>query len=302
MTKNSSKIKYLDQQSIIEIVDVINNEDKKIAHAVGLEREYISQAIDAMAKRFQQGGRIIYIGAGSSGRIGALDAIEMTPTYGVPATRIFGILAGGKEAMYDAIEGVEDCETLAIQDLQQVNLQSCDTVIGIAASGQTPYTLRALTYAKEINALSIAVTGERNSKMAAVADIAICPDVGPEIISGSTRMKAGTAQKMVVNMLSTGTMIKVGKTFRDHMVYVQPTNEKLINRSLRMIMELTKTNLEEAKQLLEQSGNNVAVAIVMHEAKSSKEQASLLLSSVEGHVEKAIRRIQNNNGTVGEED
>lgn len=292
--KNNENTKNIDQLSAEEIVELINQEDVKVAKAVGAEKVAIAKAIDAVAERFEQSGRIVYIGAGSSGRMGTLDAVELTPTYSVPPTRAFGILAGGKQAMYSAIEGAEDSAELAIEDLQAVDLSVNDIVIGIAASGRTPYTISAIAYGNKIGALTIAITSNKDSEMAKIAQISIAPIVGPEVIMGSTRMKAGTAQKMVANMISTGAMIKVGKVYKNYMVHVQPTNEKLVIRSIGIISNITGANKEEAERLLKESDNNVAVAIVMYEGKTTKEIAKQALKKVKDKVGDAIELVKQN--------
>lgn len=283
--------RHIDEQDALGIVTMINNEDKKVADAIEAELPQIAKAVDAIAERFARGGRIIYCGAGSSGRMGTLDAVELTPTYSVSPDRAFGLLAGGQKAMYVAVEGAEDSRELAIEDLKGVDLKPEDCVIGIAASGRTPYTISALEYGKEIGALTVSITCNSASEMARVADISIAPVVGPEAISGSTRMKAGTAQKMVVNMLSTGTMIRLGKVYQNYMVHVQPTNEKLVVRATRMISEITGVDQEKALETLMKADKKVAVAIVMIEADCTKEQAVEVLDQTGGRVRPAIAAL-----------
>ncbi|HCS99083.1 MAG TPA: N-acetylmuramic acid 6-phosphate etherase, partial [Enterococcus faecalis] len=229
--------KKIDQVSTLEMVTLINQEDQKVAQAIEKVLPQIAAAIDAAAERFKKGGRLIYCGAGTSGRLGALDAIELTPTYSVSPERAFGILAGGEKAMYQAIEGAEDSKELAIEDLTQHQLTARDVVIAIAASGRTPYAVSAIEYGKKVGALTISVTCNNQSPMNQLAEIGIAPIVGPEVITGSTRMKAGSAQKMVLNMFSTGIMVKVGNIYQNLMVNVQPTNEKLIQRATNIIKE-----------------------------------------------------------------
>lgn len=283
--------KNIDAQDALGIVTLINKEDKKVADAIEAELPQIAKAVDAIAERFEKGGRIIYCGAGSSGRMGTLDAVELTPTYSVPPERAFGLLAGGKKAMYVAVEGAEDSKELAIEDLKEVDLKPEDCVIGIAASGRTPYTISALEYGNEVGALTVAITCNSASEMAKVANISIAPVVGAESISGSTRMKAGTAQKMVVNMLSTGTMIRLGKVYQNYMVHVQPTNEKLVVRATRMISEITGVSMEEAAAALEKADKKVALAIVMIEGNCEKEVAQKALAETNGRVREAIRSV-----------
>lgn len=280
--------KHIDEQDALGIVTLINKEDKKVAAAIETELPQIAKAVDAIAERFAKGGRIIYCGAGSSGRMGTLDAVELTPTYSVPPERAFGLLAGGQKAMYVAVEGAEDSKELAVEDLKAVDVKPEDCVIGIAASGRTPYTISALEYAAGQGCLTISITCNGSSEMAKAAAISIAPVVGPEAISGSTRMKAGTAQKMVVNMLSTGVMIQLGKVYQNYMVHVQPTNEKLMVRATRMISDITGANQEEALLALEKADKSVAAAIVMIESGCEKAEALDALSKAGGRVRKAI--------------
>ena len=283
----------IDRLESLEIVTLINNEDKKVAEAIEKVLPQIAEAVESIVERFKRGGRIIYCGAGSSGRMGTLDAVELTPTYSVSPTRAFGLLAGGDEAMYTAVEGAEDSEELAVEDLKRVKLTADDCVIGIAASGRTPYTKAALEFGKQTGAFTISVTCNQDSAMAKIADISIAPVVGPEVINGSTRMKAGTAQKMVVNMLSTGAMIRLGKVYQNYMVHVQPTNEKLVKRAVKMIIELTGAEEELALKILYEADKDVAAAIVMIECSCSKNQAREALLASGGQVREAIAAVNN---------
>ncbi|HBC98386.1 MAG TPA: N-acetylmuramic acid 6-phosphate etherase [Lachnoclostridium sp.] len=283
----------IDRLESLDIVTLINNEDKKVAEAIEKVLPQIAEAVESIVERFKRGGRIIYCGAGSSGRMGTLDAVELTPTYSVSPTRAFGLLAGGDEAMYTAVEGAEDSEELAVEDLKRVKLTADDCVIGIAASGRTPYTKAALEFGKQTGAFTISVTCNQDSAMAKIADISIAPVVGPEVINGSTRMKAGTAQKMVVNMLSTGAMIRLGKVYQNYMVHVQPTNEKLVKRAVKMIIELTGAKEELALKVLYEADKDVAVAIVMIECSCSKNQAREALLESGGQVREAIAAVNN---------
>lgn len=283
----------IDRLESLDIVTLINNEDKKVAEAIEKVLPQIAEAVESIVERFKRGGRIIYCGAGSSGRMGTLDAVELTPTYSVSPTRAFGLLAGGDEAMYTAVEGAEDSEELAVEDLKRVKLTADDCVIGIAASGRTPYTKAALEFGKQTGAFTISVTCNQDSAMAKIADISIAPVVGPEVINGSTRMKAGTAQKMVVNMLSTGAMIRLGKVYQNYMVHVQPTNEKLVKRAVKMIIELTGVKEELALKVLYEADKEVAAAIVMIECSCSKNQAREALLESGGQVREAIAAVNN---------
>ena len=289
----------IDRLDSLEIVTLINNEDKKVAEAIEKVRPQIAEAVDAIVDRFKKGGRIIYCGAGSSGRMGTLDAVELTPTYSVSPDRAFGLLAGGEEAMYTAVEGAEDSEELAVEDLRRVKLTADDCVIGIAASGRTPYTMAALEFGKQTGAFTISITCNQASAMAKIADISIAPVVGPEVINGSTRMKAGTAQKMVVNMLSTAAMVRLGKVYRNYMVHVQPTNEKLMKRAVQMIKEITGAEEELALKVLYEADKDVAAAIVMIECGCRRDQAQEALLESGGQVRKAIGAVENGVYTDG---
>ena len=280
--------KKIDQVSTLEMVTLINQEDQKVAQAIEKVLPQIAAAIDAAAERFKKGGRLIYCGAGTSGRLGALDAIELTPTYSVSPERAFGILAGGEKAMYQAIEGAEDSKELAIEDLTQHQLTARDVVIAIAASGRTPYAVSAIEYGKKVGALTISVTCNNQSPMNQLAEIGIAPIVGPEVITGSTRMKAGSAQKMVLNMFSTGIMVKVGNIYQNLMVNVQPTNEKLIQRATNIIKEAAEIEESQAKQYLEAAELVVAPAIVMAKAHVDFQKAKQLLAEHDGRISEVL--------------
>ncbi|MGM0122799.1 N-acetylmuramic acid 6-phosphate etherase [Enterococcus sp. AZ194] len=267
----------IDRLPTLEMIKIINKEDQGVAQAVEKVLPQVAEAVDQAAIRFNEGGRMIYIGAGTSGRMGALDAIELTPTYSVPPERAFGILAGGKEAMFAAVEGAEDSKELAVTDLKNANLTEKDIVIAIAASGRTPYALSALEYGNKVGALTISVTCTKNNRMTQEANVGIAAMVGAEVITGSTRMKAGTAQKMILNMLSTGIMIKTGKVYQNLMVNVQATNEKLVERSINIIAQALTMDRTKASALFEAAGQRVNVAIVMHEQKIDREAAESYL-------------------------
>ncbi|EIP8244111.1 N-acetylmuramic acid 6-phosphate etherase [Enterococcus faecalis] len=280
--------KKIDQVSTLEMVTLINQEDQKVAQAIEKVLPQIAAAIDAAAERFKKGGRLIYCGAGTSGRLGALDAIELTPTYSVSPERAFGILAGGEKAMYQAIEGAEDSKELAIEDLTQHQLTARDVVIAIAASGRTPYAVSAIEYGKKVGALTISVTCNNQSPMNQLAEIGIAPIVGPEVITGSTRMKAGSAQKMVLNMFSTGIMVKVGNIYQNLMVNVQPTNEKLMQRATNIIKEAAEIEELQAKEYLEAAQLEVAPAIVMAKAHVDFQKAKQLLAEHDGRISEVL--------------
>ncbi|WEV50820.1 N-acetylmuramic acid 6-phosphate etherase [Lactobacillus sp. ESL0731] len=280
---------HIDTMSTIEMVKTINNEDKKVAEAVGTQDEQIAKAIDEAAKRYERGGRLIYVGAGTSGRLGVLDAAELVPTYGIKPERAVGLIAGGKEAMYCAVEGAEDSAELGEQDLRKLKLTATDTVIGIAASGRTPYVVGCLDYAKQVGALRVSVACVPDSVIGHHADIAIEAVVGPEVVTGSTRMKSGTAQKMILNMLSTGVMIRQGKVYQNVMIDVQPTNSKLVDRACRIINVTTGASTDEALATLKKTDNNVSLAIVMIKTGTDRDTAAKLLAEHHGNVGQVLQ-------------
>ncbi|HHB0873112.1 TPA: N-acetylmuramic acid 6-phosphate etherase, partial [Vibrio cholerae] len=237
---------------------------------------------------FKQGGRLIYLGAGTSGRLGVLDASECPPTFGVSDQMVIGLIAGGKEAMFTAQEGAEDNATLGAHDLQQIDFSSKDVLVGIAASGRTPYVIGALEYANDLGATTIALSCNPDSPIAEIAQIAISPVVGPEALTGSTRLKSGTAQKLVLNMLTTASMIRLGKSYQNLMVDVRATNRKLIARAVRIVMQATDCQREEAEALLKESHNNAKLAILMHLTGMNYEQATAKLSQSDGFLRRAM--------------
>ncbi len=283
---------HIDQMSAMEIAKLINYEDKKVADAVEKELAHIAKAIEEMAKRYRDGGRIIYIGAGTSGRLGVMDAVELIPTYSIPKERAIGLIAGGEKAFLHAVEGAEDQMDLGVSDLKKLQLQKEDIVIGIAASGRTPYVIGALQYANEIGALTIAVACNKEGKMNQLAQIAIAPVTGPEVVSGSTRMKAGTAQKLVLNMLSTGTMILVGRIYQNYMVHVQINNQKLEERARQILVHVLGLSYEKACVLLSNAHQSVACAIVMELGNCAYEIAEQALQYSKGNVREAITSVQ----------
>ncbi|MBY6273211.1 MAG: N-acetylmuramic acid 6-phosphate etherase, partial [Bacillaceae bacterium] len=229
----------IDQMSIKEILQIMNKEDQSVPIAINKEIDKIESAIQMVIDSFRRGGRLIYIGAGTSGRLGVLDAAECPPTFGTDPAMVQGIIAGGKEAFTRAVEGAEDNEQMGGDDLKAIRLTNLDTVVGIAASGRTPYVIGALKYAKSIGAKTVSISNNKNSIIGTLADVAIEVETGPEVLTGSTRLKAGTAQKLILNMISTVSMIGIGKVYKNLMVDVRPTNHKLIERSKRIIMEAT---------------------------------------------------------------
>lgn len=281
----------IDKVSTLEMVKVINEEDKKVANAIEIELPQIAEAIDGIVERMQKGGRLIYIGAGTSGRLGILDASECPPTYGVSEELVQGLIAGGQEAIFRAKEGAEDSKELAVLDLKDKHLNENDTVVGIAASGRTPYVIGGLEYANEIGALTISVTCNADSQVAKEAKIAISPVVGAEVVTGSTRLKSGTAQKLVLNMLSTGSMIKMGKVYGNLMVDVKATNEKLVERSKKIVCEATGVSFKEAETILNETGFDVKLSIFMILSNLEKEEAKVILEMNNGYIAKALKNI-----------
>lgn len=290
INENSINIDIMDTENILK---TINNEDKKIALAVENAIPDIKNLVDLAHTRMLSGGRIIYIGAGTSGRLGVLDASECPPTYGVEPSLVQGLIAGGYSALLKAKEGAEDSLTLAEEDLINIKLNENDTVIGLAASGRTPYVVGGLSYANEVGALTSSIACVHSSEIGKHADISIEVVVGPEVVTGSTRMKAGTAQKMVLNMISTSLMIKLGKVYTNLMVDVKPTNEKLIQRAKNIISMSGKCTIDEASKYLIDSDYNVKVAICMVLTKQSKEVCEKILDRENGNISRAIRNIKN---------
>ncbi|MEN1679304.1 MAG: N-acetylmuramic acid 6-phosphate etherase [Planctomycetota bacterium] len=278
----------LDSLTARQLVDLINGEDAKVAAAVALEADAIARAIEVIADRLRAGGRLVYFGAGTSGRLGVLDASECPPTFNSEPWQVVGVIAGGPTALTRAVEGAEDSPALGIQDLKNLNLSSADVAVGIATSGRTPYVLGGLEYARSVGAFSIAISCNSRSAVTSEADLAITPIVGPEIVSGSTRLKAGTATKLVLNSLSTGAMVLLGKTYGNLMVDLQPTNTKLTARAGRIVSEITGLSSDEAFRQLEACEMEVKTAIVAWHANTSPESARELLNSAGGHIGRAL--------------
>lgn len=278
----------LDQKSIREILELMNREDATISLAIREVLDKIEIVVNYVVQAFQNGGRLIYVGAGTSGRLGILDASECPPTFGVDKNLVQGIIAGGLKAVTDAVEGAEDNEHAGGEDLKRISLTNKDVVIGIAASGRTPYVIGALKYAKEIGAKTASISNNANSKIGEIADVAMEVVTGPEIITGSTRLKAGTAQKLVLNMISTTSMIKIGKVYENLMVDVQPTNEKLIERSKKIIMEATGVDYGTAEAYFEKANHQVKAAIVMILLNCSYDDAKLKLENAQGFIRNTI--------------
>jgi N-acetylmuramic acid 6-phosphate etherase len=278
----------LDELSTLDMLAVINAEDAKVAVAVQAELPQIAKAVDTIADRFSKGGRLFYIGAGTSGRLGVLDASECPPTFSVDAKLVQGLIAGGDRALRLSSEHSEDSREEGAADLAAAGFVENDTLVGIAASGRTPYVLGAMAYAKQLGALTIGLSCVPNSALSHEADIAITPATGPEVLTGSTRMKAGTATKLVLNMLSTGAMVKTGATYGNLMVNVRPTNAKLVDRAHRIIAAATGCDLATAATLLEASGNSVKTAIVMQKLSLDRQAAEARLAAGRGILAAAL--------------
>ena len=280
--------KNLDHMSSREIVKLMSQEDQKVPLAVSRELPAIARAVDGIVARMQAGGRLIYVGAGTSGRLGVLDASECPPTFGVSPQLVRGVIAGGKKAITEPVEGAEDSQSNARRDLKKLRITRNDSVVGLAASGTTPYVLAAIAYAKRHGALTIAATANRRSPLAKAAHIAIAPDVGPEVLTGSTRLKAGTAQKMVLNMLSTATMVRLGHAYENLMIDLTKTNRKLRDRAKRILMEATGNNVSDVEHALRQSKHNLRVALIMLKRRISAARALRELEAADGDLRRAL--------------
>ncbi|VYU02269.1 N-acetylmuramic acid 6-phosphate etherase [Clostridium paraputrificum] len=279
----------LDEMSINDFLKVMNEEDSSVAQSVKEVIPQIEFAVKNIIASLNNQGRLIYIGSGTSGRLGVLDSVECPPTFGT-TNEVIGLIAGGQEAFVKAKEGAEDSKEHGASDIVNAGVSNKDVVVGIAASGRTPHTIGALEKAKEIGAFTVALSCNPNSEIGKIADVAIEVEVGPEVITGSTRLKAGTAQKLVLNMISTASMIGVGKTYQNLMVDVKPTNEKLIERSKQIIMEATGCCYEEACKKFEESGRECKVAIIMILLSCNKDQAKDKLVKSGGFVKKALKK------------
>jgi N-acetylmuramic acid 6-phosphate etherase len=279
---------HIDEVSTQEMLAIINGEDARVAPAVERELPLIAQAVDLINSALTSGGRLFYLGAGTSGRLGVLDAAECPPTFGTDPNLVQGLIAGGPEAVFQAVEGIEDSGKTGAQDLRDRNLSTRDVVVGIAASGVTPYVLGGLQYARDKSSATILLTCNPNAARDVAVDVVVGPEVGPEVITGSTRMKAGIATKMVLNMFSTGAMIKQGKTFGNLMVDLQPKNDKLRDRSMRILAELGQLSANKASQLLEKAAGNLKLALVMVLAQIEREEAVELLEKHHGRVKNAV--------------
>lgn len=278
----------IDTLSTLDMVKLINQEDHRVAEAVALVTDKIAEAVDVIAARLGTGGRLIYCGAGTSGRLGILDAVECPPTYSTDPETVQALMAGGYGAIFKAVEGAEDSKELGVTDMQSIGFSAKDVLVGIAASGRTPYVLGCMEYARELGAPTVAVTCCPGSTLDRFADIGIAPAPGPEVVTGSTRMKSGTAQKMVLNMLSTGAMIKLGKVYGNLMVDVKPFNEKLVRRCVTIVCSATDCAEAEAVEALEQCGYHPKTAIVMILRSVDAETADRLLEAAGGRIAKVL--------------
>ena len=278
----------VDSLSALEIVQLMNQEDKQVPLAIEKCLPQIAQAVECIVAAFQQGGRLVYIGAGTSGRLGVLDASECPPTFGVSPEIVKGIIAGGERALRHPIEGAEDSKTQAVVDLQTIQFSSKDVLVGIAASGRTPYVIGALEYAKSLGSVTVSIASNPNSAMANIVDIAIDTVVGPEVLTGSSRLKSGTAQKLVLNMLTTASMILMGKCYQNLMVDVQASNEKLKARAIRIVMQATDCDKALAEETLKQADQNAKLAIMMILSGLDRAQAEALLEKHQGKLQLAL--------------
>ena len=280
---------HVDSLSALEIVQLMNEEDKQVPLAIEKCLPQIAQAVECIVATFQQGGRLVYIGAGTSGRLGVLDASECPPTFGVSPEMVKGIIAGGERALRHPIEGAEDSKTQAVVDLQTIQFSSKDVLVGIAASGRTPYGIGALEYAKSLGSVTVSIASNPNSAMANIVDIAIDTVVGPEVLTGSSRLKSGTAQKLVLNMLTTASMILMGKCYQNLMVDVQASNEKLKARAIHIVMQATDCDKALAEETLKQADQNAKLAIMMILSGLDRAQAEALLEKHHGKLQLALK-------------
>lgn len=278
----------IDLLPTIDVLRKINDEDRLVPAAVEKVLPEIAAAVDRIVLAFQKGARLIYIGAGTSGRLGVLDASECPPTFGVPEGMVVGLIAGGPDALVRSLEGAEDDPKMGAKALQEIGLTADDVVVGIAVSGRTPYVIGGLNYARQVGATTVALSCNPASTIAGIADIAISPVVGPEVLTGSTRLKSGTAQKLVLNMLTTASMIRIGKSFQNLMVDLNPSNKKLVARAIRIVMQTTGCTAQQANQALQQTGNDVKLAILVTLTGLDVEAARTALGKAGGFLRKAI--------------
>ncbi|EJQ13112.1 N-acetylmuramic acid 6-phosphate etherase [Bacillus cereus] len=284
----NEKTMFLDEMKTLNLLEVMNEEDIKVAYCVQKELPQIAKAVEMIVAAMKQGGRLIYIGAGTSGRIGLLDAVECPPTFNTDPSKVIGLIAGGEGAFIKAVEGAEDSFTLSLKDLKEIQLTSKDVVVGIAASGRTPYVIAGLNYANQLGAGTVSISCNKESEIGKIATVAIEVVNGPEVLTGSTRLKAGTAQKLVCNMLSTASMVGIGKVYGNLMVDLQLTNEKLVERAKRIIMDATECSYKVAEEYLVKANNQPKIAIIMILTNVSYEEAVERLKVAEGFIRKAI--------------
>ena len=287
--QRNPRSRRLDRMSTPQVLRLMNREDAGVPRAIRGELPKIAQAVDLIVGRLERGGRIFYVGAGTSGRLGVLDAAECPPTFGTPRTLVQGVIAGGRRALVRSVEGAEDDAKASVVALKKKRVSEKDVVVGIMASRRTPYALGAIEYGRKVGAVTIAVTANPSGASSLACDVVIAPRVGPEVLTGSTRLKAGSAQKMVLNMLSTATMIRMGKAYENLMVDLRTASRKLEERTKRVFMEATDARYADAKPALKRAGGSLKVAIVMRRAKVSRAEAERRLKKAQGWVRKAIQ-------------
>lgn len=283
--------RHLDEFSVVRLLETMNAADAQVAAAVAQEIPRIALAVKAIVTALQSGGSLLYLGAGTSGRLGVLDAAECPPTFGVPPGLVRGIIAGGERALAHAVEGVEDDPYAGVRDLAEAGFRKADVLVGISASGRTPYVLGAIGKAREINAITCGISCVGDSELSRAVQYPIEPVAGPEILTGSTRLRAGTATKLVLNMISTGVMVKLGHVYGNLMVNVQPTNQKLQDRARRIIQAATGIEYDQAAGLLDQAGRSVRTAIVMHKKQITREEAEAQLSRAKGRIQEVLKEL-----------
>ncbi len=289
--RNPSSV-AIDTASTAEILKVINDQDRLVAPAVAEEIPYIEEAVELAVKAISGGHRLIYMGAGTSGRLGAVDASECPPTFGSDPSTVIGLIAGGREAMFESKEGAEDLEINGENHLREIGLQAGDLVCGIAASRRTPYTIGGVKYARSIGCKTLFVTCNPRDQFDVDVDVAICVDVGPEVVMGSTRMKSGTAQKLVLNMITTASFVRMGKVYENMMIDLQMTNKKLVERSRMIVMTVTGIDYDSASNLLEEADHHVKTALVMNLASLNADEARVRLDRASGFVKPAIQGLE----------
>ncbi|MBO6242698.1 MAG: N-acetylmuramic acid 6-phosphate etherase [Butyrivibrio sp.] len=286
--QRNERTEHIDRLDTLEMVKLINSEDKQVAYAVEKVLPQVAEAIESAAERLKVGGRLIYVGCGTSGRLGILDAVECPPTFSTDPSMVLGLIAGGTTAIFSAVEGAEDSYELGAKDLEEKKLSDRDLVVGLAASGRTPYVIGAMKYARSIGCKVVGVTSCPGSEIDVLADIGIAPETGPEVITGSTRLKSGTAEKMILNMISTGTMIKLGKVYGNLMVDVKASNEKLVNRCETIVQMATGVTRQEATAVLEKCDYKPKVAIVMIKKGVEADKAQSILADAGGIISDAL--------------